>query len=128
MTEKNFVDKMFDMAEEVVGGMEKSKEFAEGPASKDDAIDAEFTETKKDIHIYTKESKQPKLLFGVVSNTYHLFEGFAQSGICGQFFEKSDITDRRTEAPGEKVDSRANFCCSCVRIIHARYQHLSNMD
>jgi len=54
----NFLDKMLDAADSMVGGMEKSAKFAEPMTPDDidnsDAIDAEFTEVKTPVETPSK--------------------------------------------------------------------------
>ena len=117
-SDKSFLDKMFDGADMIIGGLEKSKELSDPyPEEKiddtytrhsgKDIIDAEFTH---------KSTTKPKLVWGFTKE-YHLFEGFAQSSICGSFFEPNDITDRKTEMDNSRI-----ICCGiCLRILHSKY-------
>ena len=119
-SDKSFLDKMFDGADMIIGGLEKSKELSDpypeekinrnnDPEDKD-IIDAEFTS-----HI-GKATAKPKLIWGFVKE-YHLFEGFSHSSVCGSSFELKEITDRKTEMDGSRI-----ICCGiCLRILHSKY-------
>jgi hypothetical protein len=117
---KSFLDKMFDGADMIIGGLEKSKELSDPyPEEKidrneDKIIDAEFTSHKSSSP--SSSPSKPKLIWGFTKE-YHIFEGFTQSSICGSFFEPEDITDRKTEMDGSRI-----ICCGiCLRILHSKY-------
>lgn len=111
--DKSFLDKMFDGADMIIGGLEKSKELSEpypeeSVNKKEDIIDAEFTSSKS--------IAKPKLIWGFTKE-YHLFEGFSAFSLCGMSFEPKEITDRKTEMDGSRI-----ICCgTCLRILHSKY-------
>ena len=104
-----FLDKMFDSAEAIVGGIEKSKELAEPyPEEKDEVIDAEFKHSRS------------KLIWGVDKevSTHHLFSDFTTTAICGRHFDAHQLTNRKTELE----DGNFKCCGGCLRILQSRYE------
>ena len=111
MTDKNFLDKMFDGAEAIVGGLEKSKELSEP-----------YPEEKQSRIIDVEESKTvSKLIWGVDRevSTHHLFSDFTTTALCGRHFDASQLSNRKTELD----DGNFECCGGCLRILQSRYEH-----
>ena len=106
----NPLDQFFDGMESIVGGIEKSRDFAEVPTKDEDAIDAEVVEHR---------AVKPKLIWGHADGAYHIFEGFALGSVCGSSFEIAEVTERKTEMDGIKIVA----CGSCLKILHAKYRN-----
>jgi len=118
----NFLDKMFDGLETVVGGIEKSKELS----GDNDVIDAKFKDIKdvedlndKDvIDIPESSPKKARMLFVTTTET-HILEGVSRSFICGSFAEPIEIISRKTE-----MNDGPTLCCgTCFRILYSRYMN-----
>jgi len=104
-----FLDKMFDGAEAIVGGLEKSKELSDPyPDDEDEKIiDVEFKHTNA------------KLVWGVAeASSHHLFSDFTTTALCGRFFDASQLTNRKTELG----DGNFKCCGGCLRILQSRYE------
>jgi hypothetical protein len=108
---KSPLDKIFDVADSIVGGIEKSKELAD-PLPDDNTSDAEFIETK---------SPKIDLIWGVDKevSTFHIFEGFKTTALCNRFFDPGQLMSRKTE-----MDDGAFKCCGgCLRSLQNKYKH-----
>jgi len=104
---KNFLDKMFDGMEAVVGGIERSKELS----GDSDTRDVEDLNKK-----YIEVPVNPRLVF-VMTTELHMSEGHAKSFLCGSFAEAVEVVSRKTEIP----EGRHLTCGTCIRILYSRY-------
>jgi hypothetical protein len=116
MTEKNFLDKMFDGADAIIGGIEESKKLSdpypeEEKHEDNDSIDAEFSHTNKRADIIWGVDKE--------NHNHHIFEGFKTTALCGRFFDAHQLGNRKTE-----LDDGAFKCCGgCIRQLQAKYRN-----
>ena len=108
----SFLDKMFDGAEAIVGGLEKSKELAE-PYPDDD-------KESKIIDVESRDSRT-KIIWGVDKevSTHHLFSDFNTTALCGRHFDSSQLVSRKTGLD----DGNFKCCGGCLRILQSRYEH-----
>lgn len=108
----SFLDKMFDGAEAIVGGLEKSKELAEP-----------YPDEDKDDNVIDVESRDSrgKVVWGVDKevSTHHLFSDFTTTALCGRHFDASQLINRKTELD----DGNFKCCGGCLRILQSRYEH-----
>lgn len=114
MTDKSFIDKMFDAADEVVGALETNHELSKETSEKphEEVIEAEYTHTPKTKYIWG-------FVDGSVSG-FHLFSGFSISSLCGRTFEPLQIKTRKAEMEGTSDSSMVNCCCTCLRILQSK--------
>lgn len=110
--QKGFIDKFFDTADEVVSRMEQGSKFVHVDG-KEDIEDAEIVSMSS-----VKEAvNKSVLIWGAIDINYHLFEGFAQSSLCGRHFEPGEFKHRKTEMD---IDGFVCVCGTCLRILHSR--------
>lgn len=107
----SFLDKMFDGAEAIVGGLEKSKELSDP-----------YPDDEKQSRIIDVEEDKPasKLLWGVDKevSTHHLFSDFTTTALCGRHFDAGQLINRKTELD----DGNFKCCGGCLRILQSRYE------
>jgi hypothetical protein len=118
---KNVVDKFFDVAESIVGGMEKGSKlvYVEGE-EKEEVEDAEIVSESTQLLRHSPKVIKPALLWGAIGTDHHVFEGFSLSSMCGREFENSQFKYRKTEMD---MDGIVNACGTCLRILHNRYKN-----